>query len=305
MDSNGTRKSIPASAVFVYVGQSPAAEFLPESLARDATGHIVVDAEGRTSAPTVFAVGDVHGCAGELDHLLDAIRSLAHDAARPRRLLYLGDLIDRGPDNIGVLRRWAEGAKARGVDRVDRLIGNHEILMLLAMRGEALAPKAAAMWLSPRRGGAAVLAEMRAAVRDPAAPLSHGLAVEALGREVVDLLLTQRSSLKLGNTLFAHGGLDGQSDPDRFLARPWTAGVNARWAWITRGFLDWQGGFAGTLVVHGHTPPAKHRRFSGMQDTHQFLHDRLCLDGGSAVTGGVVGAELRDGAYRVIQATRT
>lgn len=71
VESNGTRKSIPASAVFVYVGQSPAAEFLPESLARDATGHIVVDAEGRTSVPTVFAVGDVR--AGARQYLSDAI----------------------------------------------------------------------------------------------------------------------------------------------------------------------------------------------------------------------------------------
>jgi hypothetical protein len=42
-----------------------------------------------------------------------------------------------------------------------------------------------------------------------------------------------------------------------------------------------------------------------MDDTHQFKHDRLCLDGGSALTGVVVGAELRDGSYRLIKATRT
>jgi serine/threonine protein phosphatase 1 len=253
---------------------------------------------------TVFAVGDVHGCAEELGHLLSAIRTLAQDSPAPRRLVYLGDLIDRGPDNLGVLRRWSEDADTHGVDRVDRVIGNHEILMLLAMRGEALAGKATAMWLSPRMGGAAVLAEMRAAVRDPDAPPSYALAGEAVGRRVLDLLLTQRPSLKLGNTLFVHGGLAGQGDPGRFLARPWTAGVNARWAWITRGFLDWEGGFDGTLVVHGHTPPAKHRLFSGMTDTHQFLHDRLCLDGGSAVTGIVVGAELQDGRYRLLKAIR-
>ena len=271
---------------------------------------VAVDVSPWTPAPfaldgeTVFAVGDVHGCAEELDGLLDAIRGLAQEAAAPRRLVYLGDLIDRGPDTIGVLRRWAEGAAARGVDRVDRLIGNHEILMLLAMRGGALASKASTMWLSPRMGGSKVLAEMRAAVHDPDAPLSHALASEALGRPAVDLLLGQRSWLRLGNTLFVHGGLDGQKDPQAFLARPWTAGVNARWAWITRGFLDWQGGFGGTLVVHGHTPPAKHRRFSAMPDTHQFLHDRLCLDGGSALTGVVVGAELGDGRYRLLKARR-
>ena len=71
VESNGARKSIPASAVFIYVGQSPAAEFLAETLARDATGHIVVDEGGRTSAATVFAVGDVR--AGARHYLADAI----------------------------------------------------------------------------------------------------------------------------------------------------------------------------------------------------------------------------------------
>jgi thioredoxin reductase (NADPH) len=65
------RQTLPASAVFVYVGQSPAAEFLPDSLARDATGHIVIDADGRTSVATAFAVGDVR--AGARHSLPDAM----------------------------------------------------------------------------------------------------------------------------------------------------------------------------------------------------------------------------------------
>jgi thioredoxin reductase (NADPH) len=71
VEAAGARQTVPASAVFVYVGQSPAAEFLPDSLARDASGHIVVDTEGRTSAPTVFAVGDVR--AGARHYLSEAI----------------------------------------------------------------------------------------------------------------------------------------------------------------------------------------------------------------------------------------
>jgi thioredoxin reductase (NADPH) len=71
VESDGQRKSIPASAVFVYVNQSPAAEFLPDSLARDAMGHIVVDAEGRTSVSTVYAVGDVR--AGTRPYLNEAV----------------------------------------------------------------------------------------------------------------------------------------------------------------------------------------------------------------------------------------
>jgi thioredoxin reductase (NADPH) len=66
VDAAGEQRTIPANAVFVYVGQSPAAEFLPDSLARDAAGHIVVDAEGRASVPTVFAAGDVRAGARAL-----------------------------------------------------------------------------------------------------------------------------------------------------------------------------------------------------------------------------------------------
>ncbi|MGQ0584562.1 MAG: NAD(P)/FAD-dependent oxidoreductase [Reyranella sp.] len=71
VESGAARNTVPASAVFVYVGQSPAAEFLPETLARDASGHIVVDEDGRTSAPSVLAAGDVR--AGGRPYLSDAI----------------------------------------------------------------------------------------------------------------------------------------------------------------------------------------------------------------------------------------
>jgi serine/threonine protein phosphatase 1 len=252
---------------------------------------------------TVFAVGDIHGCLDEMTALLDTIRSLAAESAyAPRRLVYLGDMIDRGPSTVGVLKKWAEPEALRGVERIDRVIGNHEILMLLALRGEARAEKAAAMWLGDRTGGAKVLAEMRVAVGDPSAPPTYALAVEALGEKVMRLLLSQRSHVAVGNTVFVHGGLEGGADNDAFLATPWTAGMQARWAWITKGFLDWQGGFGGFLVVHGHTPPNKHRALSQMEDTLLFLHDRLCLDGGSALTGIVAGAEIRDGRYRVLKA---
>jgi thioredoxin reductase (NADPH) len=71
IEVDGARKTMPISAVFIYDGQSPAAEFVPDSLARDATGHIVVDAEGRTSVPTVYAVGDVR--AGTRPYLNEAV----------------------------------------------------------------------------------------------------------------------------------------------------------------------------------------------------------------------------------------
>jgi calcineurin-like phosphoesterase family protein len=251
---------------------------------------------------TVFALGDVHGCAEELAGLLATVAQLAREAVRPRRLVYLGDMVDRGSDTIGVLRLWAEGAAARGVDCIDRIIGNHEIIMLLTMADSPHAAKAEAMWLSDGMGGGKMLEEMRRAVGDPRAKPGYALATAALGEKVMRLLLTQRGHLRVGNTLFVHGGLDGQADQRAFLGSPWTEFTDARWAWITKGFLDWQDGFGGTLVVHGHTPPAKHWPLTHMADPHLFLHDRLGLDGGSAVTGIVVGAEIQDGRYRILKA---
>ena len=87
--------------------------------------------------------------------------------------------------------------------------------------------------------------------------------------------------------------------PGRVPDPPWTIFTEARWAWINHGFLDWKGGFGGTLVVHGHTPPDKHRAISGMADPHLFEGDRLGLDGGSARTGIVTGAEIQNGRYRI------
>jgi len=71
VESGGAQKTIPARAVFVYLNQSPAAEFLPDSLARNISGHIVVDEGGRTSVASAFAAGDVR--AGARQSLAEAM----------------------------------------------------------------------------------------------------------------------------------------------------------------------------------------------------------------------------------------
>jgi len=251
---------------------------------------------------TIFAVGDVHGCAPELQALLNTCATLPRYGSGKRRLVYLGDVIDRGPDNIGALKLWAEDEAVRGVDRIDRLMGNHEQLLMLAITGGPYAVKAESHWLTDRAGGGKVLAEMRAVVGNDIAPLGQALLATALGERIVMCLNEMRSHVIVGNALFVHGGLDGQAEQDEFLTRPWTSFTDARWAWITTGFLDWTGGFKGTLVVHGHTPPIKHFPLTGQTDPHLFLHDRLGLDGGSAITGIVTAAEIQDGRYRILKA---
>lgn len=251
---------------------------------------------------TVFAVGDIHGCAAELRALLDTITELAKAASGQRRLIYLGDMIDRGPDSAGVLELWAEKSEDRGVDRIDRVMGNHEIMMMLSVIGGPHAHKAETMWLSKRMGGQKLLDQLAARAGRPVARADQALLQAALGQRVFQRLFDMRSHVTLGNTVFVHGGLDPHADLDEFLTRPWTVFTEARWAWINHGFLDWKGGFGGTLVVHGHTPPDKHKAISGMTDPHLFEGDRLGLDGGSARTGIVTAAEIHDGRYRILKA---
>jgi len=253
---------------------------------------------------TVFAIGDVHGCADELAALLETIAAEAATAPGATRLIYLGDLIDRGPANLEVLRLWAGDERARGVDRIDRIMGNHEQMMLLAVGGGPHATKARTMWLGERMGGTRVLDELRARVGEPAAELDAALLEAGLGDGVLARLMATRSHVRIGNTVFVHGGLDPRADIEEFLARPWSAFIGATWAWIMEGFLDWRGGFGGTLVVHGHTPPPRHRELTGQDDPHLFRHDRLGLDGGSARSGFVTAARIEDGRYRVLRAGR-
>jgi hypothetical protein len=60
-------------------------------------------------------IGDVHGCLEEFDELLKVVQ---HVPDRDR-LILVGDLIDRGPDPVGVVRRVREmGAES--------VMGNHE-----------------------------------------------------------------------------------------------------------------------------------------------------------------------------------
>jgi serine/threonine protein phosphatase 1 len=72
----------------------------------------------------IFAIGDVHGCAERLTRLLSR---LPLDQARGDTLVFLGDLIDRGPGTREVLETICN-LRQQGVDVVC-LLGNHEYLL--------------------------------------------------------------------------------------------------------------------------------------------------------------------------------
>lgn len=71
-----------------------------------------------------WAIGDVHGCLIALDTLLRELQLKPDD-----QLIFLGDLIDRGPDSRGVLDRVLGLRQERTVHVIQ---GNHEEMMLIA-----------------------------------------------------------------------------------------------------------------------------------------------------------------------------
>lgn len=188
-----------------------------------------------------YAVGDVHGRLDLLDRLLEAIDNDLVGRPKARTLLvFLGDLIDRGPDSRGVIERLR--SFRHGTLRPYFLAGNHEEIFLRILAGERGLLND---WL--RFGGRECLASYDVD-HMALAEMSEADALTAIKEAVPDshagFIASFNDSLSFGSYLFVHAGL-----------RP---GVELRsqsvtdLRWIRSPFLEDETDH-GAVVVHGHT----------------------------------------------------
>ncbi len=210
-------------------------------------------------------VGDVHGCASELRTLLTELGWVVSDggAHHPegRTAVFVGDLVDRGPDTPGVLR-LVMGMVAAGTALC--VSGNHEAKLVRALKGANVT-------------------------------VSHGLAesLEQLAGEPEEFRdaalafmggLISHYVLDGGRLVVAHAGLkeayhgrssgrvrsfalygDTTGETDEF-------GLPVRYPWAR----DYRGS---AMVVYGHTP---------VPET-EWVNNTICLDTG-VVFGGALTA---------------
>jgi bis(5'-nucleosyl)-tetraphosphatase (symmetrical) len=75
-----------------------------------------------------YVVGDIHGCARTLHRLLRSV----HFSSTGDRLFLVGDLCNRGPDNVGVAAWILEHRHC-----VSTVLGNHDLHLLAVLAGAA------------------------------------------------------------------------------------------------------------------------------------------------------------------------
>ncbi|MCE7008608.1 polynucleotide kinase-phosphatase [Kibdelosporangium philippinense] len=247
----------------VYVMRTPeevdAAEIEIEPLMNDK----------RSETGPFDVIGDVHGCRAELEELLEELGYvLARDAegravgaAHPegRRAVFVGDLVDRGPDTPGVLR-LAMGMVEAG--NALCVCGNHEQKLTRALRGRNVR-------------------------------VSHGLAesLEQLGNESEEFRkrvesfcggLIAHYVLDEGKLVVSHAGLPenyhgrASSTVRSFALYGDTTGETDEYGLPVR--YPWAQDYRGrAMVLYGHTPTP----------VAEWINGTMCLD-----TGVVFGGRL-------------
>ncbi|EME63888.1 polynucleotide kinase-phosphatase [Amycolatopsis decaplanina] len=204
-------------------------------------------------------IGDVHGCREELDELLTELGYVDGVHPEGRTAVFVGDLVDRGPDTPGVLRRVMAMAEAGSALVV---CGNHEQKLVRALNGRKV---------RTTHGLTESLEQLSTQDEDFRAK-AHAFCEGLIAHYVLDG----------GKLVVAHAGL-----PEKFHGRASgrvrstalygdTTGETDEYGLPVR--LPWARDYRGTaMVLYGHTPTLE----------PEWVNGTMCLD-----TGCVFGGRL-------------
>jgi protein phosphatase len=232
-------------------------------------------------------IGDVHGCRAELEELLGRLgyavsrddRGRPLDAVHPegRRAVFVGDLVDRGPDSPGVLR-LVMGMVAAG--HALCVPGNHENKLVRALRGRNVQVSHGLEETLSQLAGEP--GEFRSAV----AEFCHGLVSHYVldgGALVVAHAglpekLQGRSSGRV-RSFALYGDTTGETDE---------FGLPVRYPWAK----DYRGR---AMVLYGHTPVPE----------PEWVNNTLCLDTGCVFGGRLTALRYPERELVAVPAART
>ena len=187
-----------------------------------------------------IAVGDIHGRADLLERLLEHVHAFHPDA----RVVFLGDIIDRGPDSKDCLDMVASELARNSASRL--IMGNHEDLMLRFVDGGSEWSRS---WCW--NGGLSTVASYGYKGYD----FLDDDDLVCLSDELADILRTEQSShiamirdavafLELPNFVLVHAGIDPAFPMDQ--QNPY------KMRWDSKTLIACHDRLPKT-VVHGHT----------------------------------------------------
>ena len=231
----------------------------------------------------LYAIGDVHGCHDLLEELVSKIQAdHSERAPKPTVLVFLGDIIDRGPDSRGTIEFALNLGKADAP--CEFLMGNHESMMLQVLFGEDT--KLVKSWL--RYGGEECLKSY--GVDTAELWNQDSLSIKEMMKNIIpeshiQFLQSFKSYYEFGDYLLVHAGID----PKKALSEQ----KDKDYLWSREPFLSWSGQLE-KKIVHGHT----------ICEEPEFCPHRIGIDSGAYLTGRLSGLRIEEGETSVLQVQR-
>ncbi|GAA4643129.1 metallophosphoesterase family protein [Pontixanthobacter gangjinensis] len=225
-----------------------------------------------------YVIGDVHGCLDLLDALVRAIEEDDKAAAKAdTTVIFLGDLIDRGPQSAGVIklaRLWQEYRTIRF------LLGNHEEMFLDSFKDTDI------LRHFLKHGGRETILSYGVSNQDFNKASTKEL--QAMMKDLVPkndrkFLKGFEDMVEMGDYMFVHAGINPKKAMEEQKAR--------ELRWIREPFLNHKEHHS-HIVVHGHT----------ITEDIEEKKNRIGIDTGAYRHGVLTALVLEGDTRRYIQA---